>query len=636
MRWIGRYRLGDEIGRGAWGIVYRALDPAIGRDLAIKELLLSQARRKELELPRLEPDEIADARRRFVREAQVVGGLNHDNIVTLHDFVEEEDALYLVMEYFPRGSLHRLIIAETPLTAGEILGIVGQVASALDEAHANGVIHRDIKPGNILVGKDRVRDGPVVKVADFGIARISSQPMTTTIGVLGTPPYMAPEQFRGSVADEKTDQFSLGVVAYQLFCRRLPFTAPGDWDEPPSLREANPALSPEVDRVIRQALAKNPGQRFESCGAFAYALEGALCSVEPPTRITVRKKRGVKRFLAVAVALLVVATALVYWMLGLDWLSTKPTPVRVVDSPPGRPTKPRDAPPGKTVSPATVPTPPAASSTAAGTPKRQTPPLGGRTIAKPASPSASASPGDVWVDGTTRLMWTRKDDGPYADWSDAATYCRNLRLGEYGDWRLPEIGELEGIYDSSESNHIKGGIRLKEFNWEWSATRSSSEEPWYFLFPTGESDFHSRVHSSSREALCVRRAVYSGSSKPDAGIPGEAWVDGTTRLMWTLHDNGSYVDWNQAAKYCRNLRLGAYSDWRLPEIDQLEEIHDPSQASHIKGGIRLTSWLYWSATKNGSGEARTFLFTNGERYSDPLDTTGLGSLRALCVRRTGE
>jgi serine/threonine protein kinase len=313
IRWIGQYQVVSVIKVGGQGVVYRAIDN-IGRDVAIKELLLSQ----------VAPDEIAEARQRFLREARAVGKLRHNNVVILHQFLPEPDSLYLVMEFVPGGSLHELMKAETPLTTGEVLGIVGQVAAALDYAHANGIVHRDIKPGNILVGSDPVSRRPVMKVTDFGIARVSSETLTTTGVALGTPAYMAPEQIKGLKVHAKADQFSLAVVAYQLLGGRLPFTAPDDHAlmfqivnaEPASVLEANPDLPPEVDRVIRRALAKNPDQRFASCGAFADALSQAVSPPAPTTRRTVPGKSGVNRILLTArwVAFLAVAVAGVLYL----------------------------------------------------------------------------------------------------------------------------------------------------------------------------------------------------------------------------------------------------------------------------------------------------------------------------------
>jgi serine/threonine-protein kinase len=254
MRWIGQYRVVEELGRGGGGVVYRAMDN-IGREVAIKELRLSQ----------LAADEILEARQRFIREAQAVGKLKHDHIVFLYHFIEEPDALYLVMELVPGGSLQKSVKAGRRWTAAEALAIVRQVAIALDYAHANGIVHRDVKPGNILVSDDRAGKLPLVKVTDFGIARIASQTMTLTGVTMGTPAYMAPEQIRGSKVDARADQFSLGVVAFQLLGGRLPFTAPNDQAlmfqivnaEPASLREANPALPPEAEKATRKALEES-------------------------------------------------------------------------------------------------------------------------------------------------------------------------------------------------------------------------------------------------------------------------------------------------------------------------------------------------------------------------------------------
>jgi TonB family protein len=284
LRNIGPYLVYEELGRGAGGVVYRALDPRIGRDLAIKELTIS----------RLGPDEIEEARQRFVREARAVGNLRHDNVVMLYQFLEEKDSLYLVMEFVAGGSLHAFIKRGGPLSVEAALGIIRQVAAALDHAHALGIVHRDIKPGNILISAAGA-GVPLVKVADFGIARISSEQMTMPGISFGTPAYMAPEQINGSVVDAKADQFSLGVVAYELLARRRPFAGANDQGlvyqilnaEPAPVAEGNPELPGGVDRVLRRALSKNPAQRFESCGAFAAALEEVLLGAPEATRKSV-------------------------------------------------------------------------------------------------------------------------------------------------------------------------------------------------------------------------------------------------------------------------------------------------------------------------------------------------------------
>jgi serine/threonine protein kinase len=379
IRWIGQYRVVEEIGRGAGGIVYRALDPAIGREVAIKELRLS----------RLAPDEISEARQRFVREARAVGNLRHANIVTLYQFIEQKDSLYLVMELVPGGSLHNLIRDNAPLKTGEVAGIVRQVAAALDHAHANAVVHRDIKPGNILVSNDRDRNGPVVKVTDFGIAQISSQVLTMTGVSLGTPAYMAPEQIKASKVDAKADQFSLGVVAYELLSRELPFNAPDPHGlmyqivnaEAPSLLAANPDLPVEVDRVIGRALAKNPDRRFASCGEFAEALDQALSPSAMPTMRTVRPKSGSNSlYIAIACALLVVAAVAFFGWRSRDRHPANAPPVQVAkiagpntgndaeknaaekkDAPPDRADTAPDTSPAETVSPANSEEPAAAA-----------------------------------------------------------------------------------------------------------------------------------------------------------------------------------------------------------------------------------------------------------------------------------
>jgi serine/threonine protein kinase len=214
------------------------------------------------------------------------GRLSHPNIVTVYDLGQERNLQYIAMEIVPGASLDMLLKDGKQLSCEEIVHIVRQVAGAFDHANTNGIVHRDIKPGNILVRPDGV-----VKVTDFGIARIASQTITKTGTSMGTPAYMAPEQLKGSRVDARADQYSLGVIAYQLLGCKLPFVASSDHalmyqivnDVPASLREVNPQLPAEADRVIRRALAKHADQRFDSCAEFSAALDVAL-NVRPIQR----------------------------------------------------------------------------------------------------------------------------------------------------------------------------------------------------------------------------------------------------------------------------------------------------------------------------------------------------------------
>src|ERR1043166_9163221 len=179
IRQIGPYQILNEIGRGSMGVVYRAFDPHIGRELAIKTLHVPQL---------ADENQVAEARQRFTLEAQAAGRLSHPNIVVIYQFGQESDYQYLAMELIPGASLDKLMTSHESWTPGEIASIIGQTAAALDFAHGNQVIHRDVKPGNIMLRPDGV-----VKVTDFGIARVSEQ-ILTSAGAWGTPVYMAPER----------------------------------------------------------------------------------------------------------------------------------------------------------------------------------------------------------------------------------------------------------------------------------------------------------------------------------------------------------------------------------------------------------------------------------------------------------
>ena len=262
---IGRYRLGDEIGHGAMGAVYRARDPQLERDVAVKLISLAQAAGHG------DPNEAAA---RFAREARVAARLHHPNVVTVFDFGEESEQLFLVMELVEGETLaQRLARGDFPGTVAA-LEIVAQTADALAAAHRVGVIHRDIKPANLLLPASGA-----VKVSDFGVAKAvgESTELTRTGTMVGSPAYMAPEQVQGLELDGRSDLFSLGVMLYELLMRRKPF--PADTlttlvfqilhQDPFESETVAGRLHPDLIDLLRWSLAKERDVRIPDAATFA-------------------------------------------------------------------------------------------------------------------------------------------------------------------------------------------------------------------------------------------------------------------------------------------------------------------------------------------------------------------------------
>jgi len=274
---MGRYLLSGELGRGAMGVVYEAMDPLIGRSVAVKIINLQfHAGSKEAEF----------MRDRLFREARAAGRLFHPGIVVILDVGQDGDTAFIAMERVDGPTLEKTLASGRRLKVDESLDILRQTAAALDYAHQNSVVHRDVKPANIMLHK-----GTTVKVADFGIAKSMSTEHGTVAGmIMGTPSYMSPEQIEAQPVDGRSDQFSLAVVAYELLSGNRPFK--GDslatlahtivYGDRPSIRRANPSLPPALDEVLHRGLARNPGQRYESCTQFVAALEHALAQVGDP------------------------------------------------------------------------------------------------------------------------------------------------------------------------------------------------------------------------------------------------------------------------------------------------------------------------------------------------------------------
>ncbi len=267
---IGRYLIRGELGRGAMGIVYDAVDPMIGRRVAVKVISLKAG---------MDASQAEFLKERLFREARSAGRLFHPGIVVIFDVGLHEDAAFITMEHVDGPSLLQLL-ADGRLDSKAALGILQQTAAALDYAHQHGVVHRDIKPANIML------QGKVtVKVADFGIAKLMSAQNQTLTGVLmGTPSYMSPEQVEARAVDGRADQFALAVMAYELLTGTRPFQADSMptvahlivYGPRPSAEAMNPSLPKGIDAVLDRALNRFADQRFPTCTEFTAALEEVL------------------------------------------------------------------------------------------------------------------------------------------------------------------------------------------------------------------------------------------------------------------------------------------------------------------------------------------------------------------------
>jgi serine/threonine protein kinase len=270
METIGRYRIVGELGRGAMGVVYHATDPSIGRSVAIKTIRIRDINDTQ------QRDKL---RERLFREARSAGVLSHPNIVTIYDMDEADGLAYIAMAYVNGPTLEKILTSITPLSGAKMLRILRQTASGLDYAHGRGIVHRDVKPANIMTDEDGI-----VKITDFGIAKITAvSNMTDTRTVVGTPNYMSPEQVQALAIDGRSDQFSLAVIAYEILTGERPFH--GEHlstvvykivaEQPPEAQRLNSTLTPQINEVLRRGLSKKPEDRYPSCSNFVGALEMA-------------------------------------------------------------------------------------------------------------------------------------------------------------------------------------------------------------------------------------------------------------------------------------------------------------------------------------------------------------------------
>jgi len=421
---IGRYKIVGELGRGAMGVVYHAIDPNIGRPVAIKTIHFGGGRK---------PDEQNRLRERLFREARSAGILSHPGIVTVYDVEQQGELAYIAMEYVDGPTLDQVLSEARPISPERMFSILGQTAVALDYAHQKGIVHRDIKPANIMIARDGT-----AKITDFGIAKITaSDQLTMTGNIVGTPHYMSPEQVQGQPVDGRSDQFSLAVIAFEMLTGEKPYS--GEHlttvvykivaEEPAAPHRLNPTLGGAIESVLRQSLSKKPDARYPTCQEFAGALEKACAASKgwktmprggslneptmadsakpvvtlPPARrarlaeATTTAERGQRRtagFLPFLLAILVAAglLALIGWQ-AAPWLSNQaqttktPTPPPVQPAPPATTPAPVPAPAPDEKKPSPMPPPAATPAEAADAVK----PPAEKPPAKPTAPAIAAT-----------------------------------------------------------------------------------------------------------------------------------------------------------------------------------------------------------------------------------------------------
>lgn len=276
MKTIGRYEIIDELGRGATGVVYKASDPTIGRQVAIKVLSLDSEK----------TEEGPSSRDVFMREARSAGRLSHPGIVTIHDALEdpESHSCYIVEEFIPGRTLEKIMLSGPLMAPDKSLEIIRQIAEALDYAHRNQIIHRDLKPANIILTEDGR-----AKITDFGIAKIvAREAVSKTLAIMGTPAYMSPEQVTGGEVDSRSDLFSMGILLYLMLVGEKPF--PGDtaavmfkivYEDPTMPSKMNPVLTSGHDYLVLRCLAKDRAKRYSTAREFLDDLEDVRAGRAP-------------------------------------------------------------------------------------------------------------------------------------------------------------------------------------------------------------------------------------------------------------------------------------------------------------------------------------------------------------------
>jgi len=340
MEKIGKYEIIDLLGKGAMGIVYKALDPDINREVAIKtirfDLISDDEEKDELML-------------RFIREAQAAGKLVHPNIITIYDVGKEKDMTYIVMQCIEGPSLQNWIASKKNFSAPHIIKIILQLCDALNFAHQNGIVHRDIKPANILLD-----DSGKPHICDFGVAHVEMSTITQTGATIGTPSYMSPEQVMGKKIDKRSDVFSLGAILYELLTGRRPFEGESITtviykivnEEAVPCTQIRKELPQEFEQIMKKALSKDPDGRYGSCEEFAADLKKithfsdetlAMTGISESAltvQVPVKKRKNFFLPLALAGAVIVIGGYFLYQKFGNKSSSSEEIKPTLVESAP--------------------------------------------------------------------------------------------------------------------------------------------------------------------------------------------------------------------------------------------------------------------------------------------------------------
>ena len=314
---ISHYKVIEKIGEGGMGEVYKAEDTKLKRTVALKFLPPEAMRDKE-------------AKERFIREAQSTSALDHPNICTVHEIDETEDGrIFIAMAYYGGKSL-REKINQGPLPYDESVDIALQIARGLEKAHGVGILHRDIKPANVMMTSDRV-----AKIVDFGLAKVLGVSTTRTMSTVGTVAYMAPEQIRGEVLDQRTDIWALGIVLYQMLTGKIPFKADNEQavfymvlnkkHEP--VKRTRPEVPPDLEDIVNKCLEKNPARRYQQTEELVEDLSNFKKLLDSETAagtVRIRRRENFFKSITQRPALTAVVSVLIIALIAVAYLVLKP------------------------------------------------------------------------------------------------------------------------------------------------------------------------------------------------------------------------------------------------------------------------------------------------------------------------